>query len=121
MEKNESRKRNEGADDDGGRDRVRRGHPREPNGQEVLSKAKHPIAERFRAGVDGGARACFRSVRGERYAPREQSCSPTPLGSGGACSSIREQSGSERADKCVNGVPKRVHIGHFIGEKFQKV
>jgi len=100
---------------------VRRGHPRKPNGQKVFSKAKYPIAERFRAGVDGGARARFRSVRGERYSTREQGCPPTPLGRGGTCGSISEQGGRRRADKCVNRIPQRVHIGHFIGEKFQKV
>lgn len=121
IEKQESGEHEERGDDDGGRDRVRRGHPGKPNGQEVFSKTKHPIAERFGAGIDRGARACFRAVRGERYATREQGCAPSPFSRRGGSGRVSKKSGGGRADESVNRVPKGVHVGHFVGEEFEKV
>ena len=107
--------------DDGGGDGMGGGHPGEPYRQEVFSKTQDPIAERFGAGVDGGAGASFCTVRGEGYSSGEQGGPPAPLGCGSASGGKSEKCGGGRADEGVDSVPNGVEVRDFVRQEFQQV
>src|SRR5258708_2273622 len=111
----------ERSDDEGGGKGMNGRHPREPHGKEIFSKTQNPIAKRFGAGVDGGARAGFFAMRRESDSAGEQRRAPAPFR--GSCPGGREseQGGSGRSDKSVDGVPESVEARDFVRQEFQQI
>src|SRR5260370_42258444 len=92
MEQKESGEHDKERDDDDGGGRMDGGHPSEPHRQSIFSQTEHPIAERLRAGVDGGAGTCLCAVRGQRHTAGKQRGTPAPLRWSGDSSAIGEKS-----------------------------
>src|SRR5579863_6790454 len=88
VEEQENRKRQQRENDDGGGERMRGGHPSEPDGQNIFAETERPIAERLRNRVDRDARAGFGAVRSESDAASEEGSGPTPFDGSRDCRAI---------------------------------
>ena len=84
-------------------------------------RVPYTIAQRLGAGIDGGARARFGSVRRERYGAGKKRRSPAPLRARATHGSVREQRRGRRADKRMNKIPNRVDIRNLVREKFDEI
>ncbi len=96
-------------------------HPSQPNSQEIFSETQRPIAHWFGNGVDGGSRAGFGAVRGERNASGEKCGGPTPFFTRRTSGSVREDGSCGRTDEGVHGIPDGVDVWNFVGEKLDEI